>query len=152
MATVEQTTMKVQRLLTGPMGLRITLENDVFSIVFSDLSTSVQVRIHEWVKNKEGEPQTLVLVSSLILRAVKPTPALFEWIGRNGGSRWFGHIEVVDDRNSPGDVMLIFSHTLLGDYLDEQELGHAVFGILQGANEWDDELQKKFGGKRWVDQ
>jgi hypothetical protein len=151
MATVEQTTMKVQRLLTGPMGLKIGLENDVFSIVFSDLSTSVQVRVHEWVKDKEGEPQTLVLISSLILKGVKPSPALFEWVARSGGSRWFGHVEVADDKSSPGHVMLIMSHTLLGDYLDEQELGHGVFGILQAANEWDDELQKKFGGKRWVD-
>lgn len=125
MATVEQTTMKVQRLLTGPLGLKIGLERDIFSIVFSDLSTSVQIRIHEWVKDQEGEPQTLVLISSLILKDVKPSAALFEWV--------------------------VFSHTLLGDYLDEKELGHGVFGILQGANEWDDELQKKFGGKRWVD-
>lgn len=125
MATVEQTTMKVQRLLTGPLGLKIGLERDIFSIVFSDLSTSVQIRIHEWVKDQEGEPQNLVLISSLILKDVRPSAALFEWV--------------------------IFSHTLLGDYLDEKELGHGVFGILQGANEWDDELQKKFGGKRWVD-
>ena len=151
MATVEQTTMKVQRLLTGPLGLKIGLERDIFSIVFSDLSTSVQIRIHEWVKDQEGEPQTLVLISSLILKDVKPTPALFEWVARHGGTRWFGHVEVADDQNSPGKVILVFAHTLLGDYLDEKELGHGVFGILQGANEWDDELQKKFGGKRWVD-
>jgi hypothetical protein len=151
MATVEQTTMKVQRLLTGPMGLKISLEGEVFSVVFSDLSTSVQIRIHEWVKNKDGEPQTLVLISSLILKAVRPSPELFEWVARQGGSRWFGHVEVHEDKGNPGTVMLIFSHTLLGDYLDEAELGHGVFGILHGANEWDDELQKKFGGKRWVD-
>jgi len=27
-----------------------------------------------------------------------------------------------------------------------------MMGILTGATEWDEELQKKFGGKRWVDQ
>src|SRR5688572_23627478 len=152
MATAEQTMIKVQRLLTGPMGLNLRLENNLISIVFSDLSTSVQVRIHDWVQDKDGEPQSLVLISSMILRAVKPSPELFEWVARTGGSRWFGHVEVADDKQNPGTVMLIFSHTLLGDYLDEKELGHGVFGILHGANEWDDELQKKFGGKRWVDQ
>ena len=151
MATVEQTTMKVQRLLTGPMNLKLRLEGDTFSIVFTDMSTSVQLRVQEWGKNKDGEPQTLVLISSMILRAVKPSPALFEWVARNGGSRWFGHVEVYDDKNSPGDVLLIMAHTLLGDYLDEAELGHGVFGILNAADAWDDELQKKFGGKRWTD-
>jgi hypothetical protein len=142
MATVEQTTMKIQRLLTGPMGLRVTLEQDRFSIQFSDMSTSVQIRVQEWAKTPEGDPQSLVLISSLILRAVKPTPALFEWVARRGGSRWFGHVE----------VMLVMAHTLLGDYIDEQELRHGVMGILSAANEWDDELQQQFGGKRWVDQ
>jgi hypothetical protein len=151
MATVEQTTMKVQRLLTGPMGLRVTLEQDRFSIQFSDMSTAVQVRVQEWARTAEGDPQSLVLISSLILRAVKPTPALFEWVARRGGSRWFGHIEVYDDK-TPGEVILVMAHTLLGDYLDEQELRHGVMGILSAANEWDDELQQQFGGKRWIDQ
>ena len=151
MATAEQTMLKVQRLLTGPMGLKIGLENDIFSVVFSDLSTSVQIRIQEWAKTPDGEPQSLVLISSLILKGVKATPELFEWVARHGGSRWFGHVEVYDDKNL-GGVMLVMAHTLLGDYLDEQELRHGVMGILSAANEWDDELQKKFGGKRWVDQ
>lgn len=55
------------------------------------------------------------------------------------------------DDKPPGEVLLIMSHTLLGDYLDEQELRHGVMGILSAANECDDELQKKFGGKRWID-
>ena len=151
MATAEQTMLKVQRLLTGPMGLGIRLENNVISIVFTDLSTSVQIRIQDWAKDKDGEPQSLVLISSLILRAVPPSPALFEWVARTGGSRWFGHVEVYDDQANPGTVMLVHAHTLLGDYLDEKELGHGVFAILHGANDWDDELQKKYGGKRWAD-
>jgi hypothetical protein len=150
MATVEQTMMKVQRLLTGPMGLKVTLDGDSFHIRFQDASTSVQLRVQDWGKDRDGEPRTLVLISSLILRGVKPTPALYEWVARKGGSRWFGHVEVYDDRE-PGSVYLILSHTLLGDYLDEKELEVAMWSVLAGADGWDDELQKQFGGKRAVD-
>ena len=150
MATVEQTMMKVQRLLTGPMGLKVTLEQDRFSVQFQNMSTSVQLRIQDWGKDADGDPRSLVLISSMILRGVKASPALFEWVARKGGSRWFGHVEVIDDKE-PGTVMLIMSHTLLGDYLDEKELEHGMKAVLLGADEWDDELQKQFGGKRWID-
>lgn len=147
MATVEQTMMKVQRIMTGPMDLQVTLTKDVFIVRFKDVSTAVHVRVQEWAKDREGNPQTLVLISALILSGVKPTPALYEWVARNGGSRWFGHVEVYDDEE-PGTVYLLMSHTLLGDYLDEKELDTAIGSVLTSADEWDDELQKMFGGKR----
>ncbi len=70
MATVEETMMKVQRILTGPMGLRISLEGDRFFVEFRGSSTAVQLRVVDWGKDKEGEPRTLVLISSTILKAV----------------------------------------------------------------------------------
>jgi len=150
MATVEQTMMKVQRLLTGPMGLRITLQGDTIGVRFEDLSTSVQMRVQEWGKDRDGEPRSLVLINALILRGLRPTPALYEWVARHGGSRWFGHVEVHDDKE-PGTVYLLMSHTLLGDYLDEKELEVGMWGVLSAADGWDEELQKQFGGKRTAD-
>ena len=128
MATLEQTMMKVQRILTGPMGLRIMLEEDRIRISFNDSSTQVQLRIVEWSEDSEGEPRSLVVVSSPILREVPPTPELFEWVARNGGSRWFGHVEVHDFEE--GTVHLVFSHTLLGDYLDQPELETAMWACF----------------------
>jgi hypothetical protein len=149
-ATVEQTMMKVQRLLTGPMGLKIMVEGDRFNVRFQDTSTAVQLRVLDGGKDPDGEARTYVLITSLILKGVKATPALFEWVARQGGSRWIGHVEVHDDEQ-PGTVYLLMSHTLLGDYLDEKELAAGMFGVLSSADTWDDELQKQFGGKRWTD-
>ena len=87
----------------------------------------------------------------MILRGVKPSLALYEWVARKGGSKWFGHVEVYDDDDEPGAVWLLCSHTLLGDYLDEKELQHAMHTVLFAANQWDDELQQQFGGKRQID-
>ncbi len=151
MATVEQTMMKVQRLLTVGMGYKVQLSGETLSVSFEDFSTSVQLRVKTWGNDSEGDPETLVLINSMILRGVKPSPALYEWVARTGGSQWFGHVEVYDDGDEPGAVSLWMAHTLLGDYLDEKELGHAMHCVLDAANKLDDELQQQFGGKRQID-
>ena len=151
MADVDQTMMKVQRLLTGPMALKIQLQGDTIGVVFTDSSTQVHIRIIDWGKGKDGEPRSLVRISSPILRGVKPAPALYEYIAREAPRLWFGNIAVWDDEESPGMVSLTLGHTLLGDYLDEEELRSAMFGVLNSADELDDVLQKRFGGKRWVE-
>lgn len=150
MATVDQTTLKVQRLLTGAMGLRLTLADDAFWIRFEDASTAVRVTVREWGTDSDGEPRTLVLVDSLILSEVPATPELFEFIARSGGGLWFGHIQAFDGA-APDTVNLVMCHSLLGDYLDEEELRTAVFSILAGADALDDQLQERFGGHRFVD-
>lgn len=150
MATAEQTMMKVQRLLTQAMGLRVNITGDSYWVDFNDTSTSVRINVREWGEDTDGEPQSLVLVESMILHSVKPTPALFEWVARKGGSGWFGHVEV-RDHDDGGLVYLMMSHTLLGDYLDEKELDVALWSILMSADRLDDELQKQFGGKKTKD-
>ena len=152
MATVDQTMMKVQRLLTGPMGLKIVLEGDGIGVQFTDYSTQVHIRIIDWGKGKDGEPRTLVRISSPLLRGVKPNPALYEYIAREAPHLYFGSIRVWDDEETPGLLSLTLGQTLLGDYLDEEELSAAMYNVLNSANEMDDELQKRFGGKRWVDK
>ena len=151
MATVDQTMMKVQRILTGPMKLRIDLDGERIGVRFTDTSTQVNVRVIDWGKGKDGEPRTLVRVTSPVLREVKATPELYRDILSLERRMWFGHIEVDDDANHPGMVYLTMCHTLLGDYLDEAELGTALFGVLNAADGMDEDMQKKFGGKRWAD-
>jgi hypothetical protein len=48
--------------------------------------------------------------------------------------------------------MIGYSHSLLGDYLDEEELGRAVGGMLFVADNLDDELEKQFGGSRFHEE
>jgi hypothetical protein len=145
------TMMKVQRLLTGPMGLRVTLEGNGISVSFTDASTRVRVTVQDWGKNKDGDPSSLVQLTCPILWEVEPVPALYEWIARQGGTYYFGHVVAFDDSTSPGKVFLMMSHTLLGDYLDEGELSATLYAILGTADQLDDELKEKFGGKRLAD-
>lgn len=151
MATVDQTMIKVQRLLTGPMNLKIDLSGDLIGVRFTDISTQIHVRIIDWGKTKDGEPRTLVRVSSPVLRAVPPSPALYEYVVREAPKLWFGNLEVNDDSQNPGMLFISMGHTLLGDFLDEAELSSALYGVLNAADERDDDMQKRFGGKRWAD-
>ena len=149
MANVDMTMMKVQRILTGPMGLRIQLQGNTISVSFTDVSTRVNVGVVDWGTNKDGDPSSLVQVTCPILWEVDPTPALFEFIARQ--SYYFGHVTAHDDSSAPGKLFLLMSHTLLGDYLDEEELSSALYAILGTADKLDDELKEKFGGKRLAD-
>jgi hypothetical protein len=151
MATVDMTMMKVQRLLTGPMNLRIDLQGDTIGVRFTDSSTQIHIRILDWGKNKDGEPRSLVRISAPLLRGVTPSPQLYEYLARETPRFYFGSIAVWDDEEEKGKLALTLGHTLLGDYLDEEELKAAMFGILGSADDLDDQLKQKFGGKRWVD-
>jgi hypothetical protein len=151
MANVDATMMKVQRLLTGPMGLRISLQGETISITFTDSSTRINVSVQDWGTNKAGDPSALVRLSAPLLWEVEPKPELFEWIARQGGNYYFGHVVAYDDSSAAGKLFLSMSHTLLGDYLDEEELHWALFSMLGTADKLDDELKEKFGGKRYAD-
>ncbi|HEX2206166.1 MAG TPA: hypothetical protein VHG93_00675 [Longimicrobium sp.] len=151
MADVDTTMMKVQRILTGPMGLRISLQGNTISVTFTGSSTRVSLTFTDWGTNKAGDPSTLVGVSAPLLWEVDPSPALFEWIAKEGGKFYFGHVTAHDDSSAPGKLFLLMSHTLLGDYLDEEELHWALYTLLQTADKLDDELKEKFGGKRLAD-
>ena len=151
MSDVDHTMIKVQRILTGPMGLRISLQGNSITVTFTDSSTRVNINFIEWGTNKAGDPSTLVQLSSPLLWEVDPSPGLWEWIGREGGNYYFGHISAYDDSSAPGKLFLLMKHTLLGDYLDEEELHWALYQLLNTADKLDDELKQKFGGKRLAD-
>jgi hypothetical protein len=150
-ADVDQTMMKVQRILTGPMELRVELEGNTIHVRFSDVSTQVNISVQPWGTNSDGDPSSLVQISSPILWGADPSPELYEWVAREGGNFFFGHVSAHDDLSSPGKLFLVMTHTLLGDYLDEGELSSAMYAVLGSADKLDDELQGRFGGKRLAD-
>ncbi len=86
-----------------------------------------------------------MFVTAPILFGVTPTPELFEYIATNADNWMFGHLSAFRDE---GTITIFMTHTLLGDYLDPEELRSAAFGIGFSANDLDDELQSRFGGTR----
>lgn len=149
MATVEETRERVTSILTDALDLRIELgKGGVIIIRFGDASTAVFINIDEF--GKEDKKSTAVSVSAPILRGVPASPELFKWIAIVGTGYRFGTVEAFEEEG--GTIFLRYKYSVLGDFLDEEELKLAVFAVMSTADDLDDELQKKFGGKRMVDK
>jgi len=133
-------TLRVGRMLAGA-GVQANVTENGYRIFYG--STAVAVNI---VDQKE---RVLVhLVAPLVL-GVPNTPELAYWVAVEGQQMYFGAASLRPQEGGLADVFL--EHTLLGDYLDEDELHTAIGAVLSTANDWDDELQQRFGGMRVED-
>ncbi len=136
--------LKVQRLLSDFLN-DIRLADDGAYLVPYE-STMVVVRPMEI-----SEESTAVMVFGLVARDVPVSPAFYEWVARTTDNFTFGHIGIdVDD--IARTAVVVFSHTLLGDCLDAEELRTVVCAVATTADDLDDEVQDRFGGQRWVDE
>jgi len=140
MASVLEVRDKVGRYLTSRFnGVNIDKDGD-FS--FRVDSTRVFVRVTDWRKD-----QTVIRVFAPILIGAPLTQELKDYVALEGGKFVFGGISLqVDDKDS---VAMFFYHSLLGDYLDEPELLNSCFAVGATADKLDDELQTRFGGKKF---
>jgi hypothetical protein len=140
---VAGTRAKVQQYLTQNFsGVTIDSDGD-YSLRRGSTRIFVSVRTHE------DEDWTWVALQVPLLFRVEETPAVFEHIALRGNEYIFGHLSA--SRTDDG-LMIMYSHSLLGDYLDEEELGRAVAGMLYVADDIDDELEKQFGGSRFHEE
>lgn len=96
------------------------------------------------------EDRVLVHLWAWILNDVQESPEVFQWVATSGGDYWMGAVQFVRG-GTPAQGLLVFKYTLLGDFLDNEELANAVRAVANTADELDDELQKKFGGERFID-
>jgi len=147
MATVDATSQKVQRIL-GAEFSDVRLAKNGFSVPYE--STTAFVEIREWSPDKDGNPRSVVYIWAPIGREVKPTPEMYHWAATDGRQRLFGGVTVIDNEGGK-DCFLMFDHTLLGDFLDPAELVSAVGAIVTTADEFDEIVRDKFGGKRYTD-
>lgn len=133
---------KVQSILTSNFTVGLDRDGD-----FTIRHESAQGYVRCW--QPEGAEHTIVRVEAPVLFGVQATPELFKHVALHAGDYVFGHLYA--EETSDG-IMLLYGHSLLGDYLDEQELLRAVGGVIGTANNLDDELQGMFGGKRFHEE
>ena len=146
MPTVDQVKNKVLRMMAK--NYNITTDDDG-DVILRHESAALSVSVLEWQPDREGR-NTVIQISAPILWEVKRTAALYEWVATTGQSFIFGRTAC----NASADAALThiaFEHNIFGDNLDEPELVATVAALISTANDLDDELQKKFGGKRTSD-
>ena len=148
MATVDATTQKVQRILVdGFNDVRLRKSG---GFILEVGSTAGFVEIHEWTPDGEGNPRSLVYIWAPLGRDIQPTPQLFHRAAVDGQQYRIGSVSVLEDAEK-GTCFLQFDHTILGDYLDPAELITAVGAVMYTADDLDEIVHDRFGGKRYTD-
>jgi hypothetical protein len=126
---------KVQRYLSEFVRFEVDSEG---RYTFRYGSTRVFVEVRDF-----GDGDTLVSINMPLLLGVSPTAELYREVATS--SFKFGALTVLEP-DEDGTVMVLFHHTLLGTYLDPDELRHAIGMMVTSADDLDTELKGRFGG------
>ena len=94
------------------------------------------------------EASSVVNVYAIATIDVPPSEALFRFLALNPDAALFGHLGAVERE---GVIDVLFSHRLLADSLDKEELEQTVATVATTANEVDDVIVQRFGGRRYRD-
>lgn len=128
---------KVQHFLTKHGRIEIDEDGD-FSL--RNQSARVFVRVVDW-----GDDETIVSVWAIAVVGATPSAELNEYIAYGTDGFIFGHLGLL--KRDDGKADILFSHRLLGDYLDEDELMNTVVAVASTTNGVDEELAARFGGQ-----
>jgi hypothetical protein len=135
--TLSETRDRVASMLAKFVG-RVELSADG-DLSFPYESTRVFVGVRPWAENS-----AVVSVFAVTNVDLTPSPELYEFVALHTGDWVFGHLGLsVED----GKALVYFSHALLGDFLDEEELQTAVGAVAIAADEIDDKVKTQFGGR-----
>jgi hypothetical protein len=121
-------------------------------------STKIFIRVFEREVAKENEAfwnenqlsRTAVYVWAPTIFDVKPSNELYKWVATEGADFFYGHCKV-NSFGDKGNVQVLFEICLPGDTIDPGELKQALLSVATVADDLDDELKAKFGGKRYED-
>jgi hypothetical protein len=133
---------QVQRILARQVGSIQVTADEEFSFPYE--STRIFVRVDPF-----GENGTTVSVYAITNADIPPSPELFHYVATEGSSWTFGHLGAGEAED--GTVTTTFRQTLLGEYLDPLELRAAVVAVATTADDLDDQIKERFGGKRMAD-
>ena len=144
MATVSQVQKKVQSILSTELGsVKVDADGDI-RIDYE--STSVRIAVEKYGDNEE---ETVVEITGVLSFETPATPKLYKWINDKNGLIKFGTIYHLD--GAKGGTLVLLQYSILGDFLDPEELLNAVRVVVLIANKLDDEVIEEFGGKRVID-
>ena len=134
---------KVEKILAEQFGTyTVDQEGDV---VVDYESARVFVCSRDWKQRA-----TVVSIFSVTNVGVPVTPALTLFLARENLSLLFGHFSLrAEEGAEQGEVW--FGHTLLGDFLDPDELVTALSTVARMADKYDDLIRERFGGRLYLE-
>lgn len=134
---------KVEKILTEHFGA-FTVDPDGDVHVDYE-SVRVFVCPRDWKQAK-----SVVSIFSVTNVGVPVSGDLTLFLARENLSLLFGHFSLrAEEGAATGDVW--FGHTLLGDFLDPDELVTALSAVARMADKYDDLIRDRFGGRLYLE-
>ena len=100
--------------------------------------------------NENQLSRTVVRIWAPTIIDAKPSNELYKWVATEGADWYYGHCKVLNFGDS-GNIQVLFEVCLPGDTIDPGEFKQALIAVATTADDLDDELKAKFGGKRYED-
>lgn len=95
-----------------------------------------------------------VTLTAPIAFFVPVTAELHEYLARNSDKWYFGHLAMnpyPDDSENAGKTYVYLTDTVIGEFVDPEELSIRTFSLINTANAIDEQFVETFGGSRYQD-
>ena len=125
---------RVQRYLASATQVEITEDG---AMTFRNGSARFFIRVAEHADS------TMIAIFCPLVFKLTPSLELYKHIALHADDYIFGHLSAVETDEG---IRVDLTHTLLGDYLDEEELHWAVGAMANAADDLDDKFVTQFGG------
>lgn len=109
--------------------------------IVNEGSAQIMARVLPW-----GDDRAIFHAWSWVVTDIEYTAELGKWLLRKNVDFRFGALGIDDDDD------IIFSQTVVADTLDKEELRATVFAVMGSADELDDEIVQRWGGRRGSDR
>lgn len=142
MATHDDVRAAVNTFLKERMDVHITEGEDA---IFWIESAMTVVSVNEWLPD-EGTT-TIISIDTPFLWHVPQKPEIYKWIALHNDDYVIGRFSVSEDEDNHDEVIIGYSHRLIGDSWTENELYQCVSAMTYTVNQVCPELKHMFGGK-----
>ncbi|MBE9076901.1 YbjN domain-containing protein [Romeria aff. gracilis LEGE 07310] len=104
-------------------------------------SAVASTRVIPW-----GSEEALITTRSYVVTDIEITPELSYYLLRANNGIYFGRFAL------DGEDDIVFEHSLVGSSCDRIELKHSVQNVIRLADDYDDEIVARWGGKRALER
>lgn len=104
-------------------------------------SALVHASVYPW-----GDNDAIIAVRSYVVTGTEKTPELLEYLLRQNDGMRFGAFCLDAD----GDIA--FEHSIVGSTCSKEELRASIMAVISTADQFDDQIVSRWGGKRATDR
>jgi hypothetical protein len=144
MSKVSQVQKKVQSILSSELG-SVNVDADG-NLKISYESTLLMIKTLEFGEKNEA---TIIEMTGVVSMNTPASPKLYKYLNEQNGNLTFGALVHLEGDKS---ALILLKYSILGDFLDPEELLNAVRAVILMADLLDDEITKEFGGTRFIDR